>query len=118
MMKFWSISVEDAQLQPPTYILQSKGECFLSANTKLVGIDKAVKLTNEELAMKYRDAILTIMRRRHGEFVRLNICLLQIHSGVCDDQLVAARIAEDKFAPNLRPTAILSNVGIRPTNNI
>lgn len=106
MMKFWTVSVVNAQLQMPTFSLQSKGDCFLSANTKLVSLDKAVKLTNKDLAIIFRDAILPIMRRRHGELVQLKIGSLQINSGLDDDLLVIARIAANQFAPNQKPTRL------------
>jgi hypothetical protein len=47
---FGTIGVEDAELQWHIYAIQCKGDCFLSANTKLVGFNKAVQLSSEVLA--------------------------------------------------------------------
>lgn len=49
--EFRTIVIDDAELQWHTFALQSKGECFLSANTKLVGMDKAVLLSNKNVPL-------------------------------------------------------------------
>ncbi len=49
----WTIRVEGAAIQWHTFALQSKDGCYISANTKLVGDDKAVSLSNEDLARRY-----------------------------------------------------------------
>ena len=71
--EFWTIVIGDAELQWHTFALQSKGDCFLSANTKLVGIDKAVLLSNKDLAQLFRDATLPTLLRRHGDAVQATV---------------------------------------------
>lgn len=117
MMKFWTIAVQDARLQMNMLYLQSKGECFLSANTKLSSIDKAVKLKNKELAIKYRDAIFPTIQRRHGGLVQLNIFSLQMDFGLYDDLLVISRITENQFSPNKKPATFLSAINLDPSGN-
>jgi len=53
--EFWTVMIDDAKMQWHTFALESKGDCFLSANTKLVGVDKAVLLSNKDLAESFRD---------------------------------------------------------------
>lgn len=107
MYDYWTISIEAAELQWHLFALQSKGDCYLSANTKIVGFDKAVQLTSEELALGFRDSVLPTLRRRHGEAVRATICSLGTTKMRNDDELVAARIRENVFAPNKRPASVI-----------
>jgi hypothetical protein len=104
----WTIRVEDAEMQWHTFAIQSKGDCFLSANTKLVGVDNRVQLSSEELAKSFCDALLPTMRRRHGGAVSLVLASCSTADARIDDALVRARIEEGLFAPNKRP-ARLSN---------
>jgi hypothetical protein len=105
MKKSWTIRVEDARIQSPTFAIQSKDDCYVSANTKLVAIDKAVSLSSEQLAERFRDAILDVMRKRHGDVVTLHIqwCSSSGDKRGFDDALVLARIQQNMFAPNKRP---------------
>ncbi|WP_143752300.1 hypothetical protein [Burkholderia sp. SRS-W-2-2016] len=98
----WTIRVEHADLQSHTFALQAKDGCFLSANTKLAGYDKAVTLTSEALAERFRAAILGVMKKRHGEDVEL-IVEPGGQRKSADDELVNARISQGVFAPNKRP---------------
>ena len=101
--------IDDAELQWHTFALQSKGDCFLSANTKLVGVDKAVLLSNKDLAVSFRGATLVTLRRRHGDAVRATVARCDTTAVEVDDLLVQARIAECVFAPNKRPISISAN---------
>lgn len=107
MNHYWTISIEDAELQWHLFALQSKGDCYLSANTKIVGIDKAVQVTSKELAVAFCNAVMPTLRRRHGVAVLATVCALQTTDLADDDELVASRIAENMFAPNKRPTGAL-----------
>ena len=98
----WTIRVEGAAIQWHTFALQSNDGCYISANTKLVGYDKAVSLSNEDLANQFRTALLDIMKRRHGDEVELVVERGGRGKHV-DDTIVAARIAQKVFAPNKRP---------------
>jgi hypothetical protein len=104
MNKFWTIRIDDAELQWHTFAIQSKGECYLSPNTKLVGFDKGVQLSNEQLAMAFRDAVLTTLRRRHGESVLVTVTTFHTNRAEPDDSLVLARIKERVFSPNKKPS--------------
>lgn len=104
--EFWTIVIDDAELQWHTFALQSKGDVFLSANTKLVGVDKAVLLSNKDLAELFRDATLPTLRRRHGNAVRSTVVSCRTTKVQLDDLLVRARIKENVFAPNKRPVSI------------
>jgi hypothetical protein len=97
--EFWAIVIDDAELPWHTFALQSKDACFLSANTKLVGVDKAVLLSNKDPAESFRDETLLTLRGRHGNEVKSTSKLLHNCSAV-DDLLVQARIKEGVFAPN------------------
>lgn len=103
MNECWTICVEDAELQWHLFAIQSKGDCFLSANTKLVGFNKTVQLSSVELAESFRDAVLPTLRRRHGEAVRALIATCATTDHRIDDSLVQARIRTNQFAPNKRP---------------
>jgi len=103
---FWTIRVEDAELQWHIFAIQSKGDCFLSANTKLVGFDKAVQLSSEELARSFAEAALPTLRRRHGEAVLAVVASCRTTDERIDDSLVQARIDEEVFAPNQRPASV------------
>ena len=103
---FWTIRIDDAELQWHTFAIQSKGYCFLSANTKLVGFDKAVQLSSEALARSFRIAVLPTLRRRHGESVKAIVATCQTTETNCDDELVEARIEAGLFAPNKRPSIV------------
>lgn len=103
MHDFWTIRVEDAELQWHIFAIQSKGDCFLSANTKLVGFNKAVRLSSEELAKSFCEAVLPTLRRRHGETVSVMVSTLRTTDSFIDDSLVQGRIQERLFAPNKRP---------------
>jgi hypothetical protein len=96
---FWTIRVEDAELQGHTFAIQSKGDCFLSANTKLVGFDKAVQLSSEALAVAFCEAVSPTLRRRHGEAASLMLATCQTRSTRVDDALVRARIEHGVFTP-------------------
>lgn len=106
LSEFWTIVIDDAELQWHTFALQSKGDCFLSENTKLVGVDKAVLLSKKDLAESFRDATLLTLRRRHGHAVRsavVSCCITELR---VNDLLVKARIKEGVFAPNKRHLGI------------
>jgi hypothetical protein len=100
---FWTIRVEDAELQWHIFAIQSKGDCFLSANTKLVGFNKAVQLSSEELARSFCEAVFPTLRRRHGEAVLAIVATCRTTDTRIDDSLVRARIEKKQFAPNKRP---------------
>lgn len=103
-MNSWTIRIEDANLQGSTFALQSKGDCYLSANTKLVGFDKALTVSSEELAQRFLDAVMPTMRRRHGADVDLSVAqCVQSKKRPLDDVLVIARIEQENFVPNKRP---------------
>jgi hypothetical protein len=106
MNTYWTICVDGAASQWHLFALQSKGEVYLSANTKLVGHSKAVKVTTQELAQAFRDAVLPTMRLRHGDAVTLEIATLKEKNGSPDDALVRARVAERLFTPNKKPTSL------------
>ena len=103
MNDFWTIRVEDAELQWHIFAIQSKGDCFLSANTKLVGVNKAVRLSSEKLAKLFCEAVVPTLRRRHGEAVSVMVATCRTTDSRIDDSLVRARIQERLFAPNKRP---------------
>jgi hypothetical protein len=111
-MDYWTIRIDDAALQWHTFMLQTKDGCYVSANTKLVASDKAVRILDEELAVRFREAIMPIMRRRHGEDVRLTIEERgtskwgKAKQKPFDDALVQARIEQNNFAPNKRPSGV------------
>jgi hypothetical protein len=107
--EFWTITIDGAELQWHTFALQSKGECFLSAHTKLVGVDKAVLLSTRDLAESFREATLLTLRRRHGEAVRSTVATCRTSEVQVDDLLVQARIREGAFAPNRRPACIAAD---------
>lgn len=107
MNNYWTIRIEDAELQWHTFAIQSKGDCFLSPNTKLVGFDKAVQLSSEELARSFCEAILPTLRRRHGEAVLATVATCRSTDSHVDDLLVEARIEERLFAPNRKPSRML-----------
>jgi hypothetical protein len=110
--------IDDAALQWHTFVLQSKGDCFLSANTKLVGVDKAVLLSNRDVAESFRDATLLTLRRRHGEAVRSTVASFHTTKVQVDDILVQARINEGVIAPNKRPASISADgLGLRSAKN-
>lgn len=116
--EFWTIVIDDAELQWHTFALQNKGDCFLSANTKLVGVDKAVLLSTKDLAESFRDVTLTTLRRRHGDAVRSNVACFRTTEAQVDDLLVQARIKEGLFAPNKRPASISADgPGLRLAKN-
>lgn len=100
---FWTIRVEAAELQWHIFALQSKGDCFLSANTKLVGFNKAVQVSSEDLAISFCEAVLPTLRRRHGEAVMATVATCSTTELRLNDSLVQARILEGLFAPNKRP---------------
>jgi hypothetical protein len=100
IIKYWTIRIDDAALQSPTFALQSKGDCFLSANTKLVGFDKAVQLTTAEIAVSFRNAVLSTLQRRHGDAVRATVMFCSGTSTNTDDVLVLGRITASLFTPN------------------
>lgn len=103
-MESWTIRIEDANLRGSTFALQSKGDCYVSANTKLVGFNKALAVSSEELAQRFLDALMPTMRRRHGEDVTLSIAhCVQSKKRPLDDALAIARIEQENFVPNKRP---------------
>jgi hypothetical protein len=106
-MEYWTIRIDDAALQWHTFALQTKDGCYISANTKLVASDKAVRVSTEALAGQFREAIMPTMRRRHGE----DVCLTIEKWGTSkqkplDDMMVQARIKQNNFAPNKRPLGV------------
>jgi len=106
-MDFWTIRIDDAALQWHTFALQTKDGCYISANTKLVASDKAVRVSSEKLASQFREAIMATMRRRHGD----DVCLTIEQWGTSkqkefDDDMVKARIEQNNFAPNKRPLGV------------
>lgn len=106
-MKYWTIRIDDAALQWHTFALQTKDGCYVSANTKLVASDKAVRISDENLATQFREAIMPTMRRRHGEDVFLTIEEWGTSKQKpLDDALVRARIEQNNFAPNKRPLGV------------
>lgn len=109
-MKLWTIRIEDANLQGSTFALQSKGDCYLSANTKLVGFDKALAVSSEELAQRFLESVMPTMRRRHGTEVSLSVAHCeQSKKRPLDDVLVIARIEQANFVPNKPPPRIKEN---------
>jgi hypothetical protein len=106
--------IDDAELQWHTFALQSKGDCYLSANTKLVGVEKAVMLSSNEPARSFIDATLATLRRRHGNAVRATVACCRTTQVQVDDLMVQARIEEKLFAPNKRPTSLSADgLGLR-----
>lgn len=103
MNDYWTVRIEDAELQWHIFAIQSKGDCFLSANTKLVGFNKAVQLSSEELAKSFCEAVLPTLQRRHGEEVLATVVTCSTTDLRIDDALVRGRIEERQFAPNKRP---------------
>ncbi len=106
MYDYWTISIEDAEPQWHLFALQSKGDCYLSANTKIVGFDKAVRLTSKELAIAFRESVLPTLRRRHGDAVLAMIHSLGTTKMRNDDELVTTRMRESVLAPNKRPVSL------------
>lgn len=103
-MESWTIRIDDATLQESTFALQSKGDCYLSENTKLVSVDKAVCLSSEELARRFCKAVMPTLRVRHGDNVALTVAhFVHSISRPLDDALVIARIDSRNFVPNKRP---------------
>ena len=103
--EFWTIVIDDAELQWHIFALQSKGDCFLSANTKLVGVEKAVLLSTKDLAESFRDALFPTLRRRHGGAVQATVTSFRTTQEQVDDMLVRGRIKESLFTPNKRPAS-------------
>lgn len=101
----WTIRVEGANSQRHMLYQQEKGICYLSAHTKLADYSKAVTLTSESLAREFREAVMEVMRRRHGDEVEL-IVEPGGRKKAPDDQVVAARIAQRVFAPNKMPKMV------------
>lgn len=104
----WTIRVENANPQAHTFACQEKNVCFISANTKLAGFDKMVRLSNPELAQSFIDALKEVMTKRHGDLVQLEI---EPFTGsdrrvVFDDEVVLARIKTRNFAPNKAPSLV------------
>jgi hypothetical protein len=103
-MKYWTIRIDDAALQWHTFTLQTKDGCYISVNTKLAASDKAARLSSEELAVQFLEAIMPTMRRRHGEEVRLTIEKWGTSKQKAfDDVMIRARIEQNNYAPNKRP---------------
>lgn len=103
-MESWTIRIDHANLQGTTFALQSKGDCFLSANTKLVSVNKAVRLSSKGLARRFCTAVMTTLRGRHGDEVALTVAhVVEAKNHPLDDALVIARIDSRNFAPNKRP---------------
>lgn len=106
-MESWIIRVSNANLQGHTFALQSKDDCYLSANTKFVAIDKAARLSSEGLARRFCLAVMPTMRRRHGDEIELDVAhCVESESRALDDALVIARIDTNNFAPNKRPAGV------------
>ena len=106
-MHYWTIRIDDAPLQWHTFALQVKDGCYISPNTKLVALDKAVRVSSEALAGQFREAIMPTMRRRHGIAVCLTIEKCETsRQKALDDVMVEARIAQNNFAPNKRPVGV------------
>ena len=103
MNNFWTIRVTDANYQAHLFAIQSKDDCYISANTKIVGFGKAVMISTHELALSFCDSILPTLRRRHGDNVQISLATCRTTQTHHDDVLVRARIQEKQFAPNRRP---------------
>ncbi|MFJ1472556.1 hypothetical protein QPK29_033055 [Massilia sp. YIM B02787] len=106
-MESWTVRVAEGNLQGHTFARQGKDDCYLSANTKLVAIDKAVRLSREGLAKRFCNAVIPTMRQRHGENVKLTVthCVDSTERPV-DDKLVVARIETRNFDPKARPAGV------------
>lgn len=104
-MESWTVQVLNANSQRHMLAIQYKNYCFLSANTKLVAPDKAVRLSSEDLAQRFCEAVMPSIQLRHGDSTRLVVChQTESRTKPLDDALVVARINENNFAPNKRPT--------------
>lgn len=105
MYETWTIQVKGkvaTNLDVGRLIVQD--ECYVSANTKLCDFANSACLSSEPLAVRYREALLPVLRKRYGDGVHL----LVISRGPqgrpeFDDELVKARIEQEVFAPNRRP---------------
>jgi hypothetical protein len=120
MSVFWSLRVENAEVRANTFALQCKGDCFLSPNTKLASFNKAVRLSSEELARSFSQAVQPTLRRRYGAetYAIVVSCSTTGSSRIDDDLLVQARIEESLFTPNKRPlrlerSDLSSKLGLR-----
>lgn len=101
----WSIQVEGAHGQAHTFALQEKDGCFLSAHKKLAGWAKCVRLSSADLAKAFIDALAVVMKKRHGDGVRLMVVPFagSVRRHLFDDAIVLARIKTHNFAPNKVP---------------
>ena len=101
----WTIRFESTNRLANTFVLQEKHECFISANTKLAGFDKMVRLSSPELAQSFIDALDEVMKRRHGDRVELTVEPYDDFGkrNNFDDALVQSRIKARNFAPNKAP---------------
>lgn len=100
----WTIRVEGAALQAHTFACQVKDGCFVSAHTKLAGWGKHVVVSTEAIANDFRTAIYPVMRKRHGDSVKLIAEVVAGRkTGATDDDIVLARIRTRNFAPNVAP---------------
>jgi len=96
----WCISVHNA------YFPSSAGlkESFLSPNTKLVTESKMALISNPILAQQFIDAVMPVMRKRHGKQVQLSmVCAPSSQSAKrsFDDSNISTRIERNNFAPNI-----------------
>jgi hypothetical protein len=98
-----------------------KHDCLLSPNTKLADQAKGALLLEEALAQSFADAVLPVMRKRHGEQVRLVIqrwesspsgseLARQLARARHDTSIVRARLRERNFTPNRAPLVIASDL--------
>lgn len=104
----WTIRFESTNRLANTFVLQEKHDCYLSANTKLAGFDKMVRLSSPELAQSFINALKEVMEKRHGDLVQLTAEPYGEFGKRknFDDAVVLARIKTNNFAPNRAPDLV------------
>lgn len=100
----WTIRIEDANIQTHTFACQVRDGCYVSAHTKLAGWTKRVVVSTQALAQDFCTAIDPIMRKRHGDDIKLMLegCAWHKHMKT-DDDVVLARLRTRNFVPNVTP---------------
>ena len=99
-----------------------KQDCLLSPNAKLADPAKGALLLDEALAHAFADAVLPVVRKRHGDGVRLVIqswesspsgseLARQLARARHDTSIVRARLRERNFTPNRAPLVIAADLG-------
>lgn len=102
------------------HIVEKHG-CLLSPNTKLADQTKGALLLDEILAQAFADAVLPLMRKRHGDEVRLVTqrwesspsraeLARQLALAGHDTSIVRARLRELNFTPNRAPLVIAADL--------